>query len=56
MSSSQPSILKLLLSFMRLGITAFGGPAMIAHISKMAVEKERWLTGFPFALVWPSAR
>lgn len=29
--------------FFRLGLTAFGGPAMIAHIRKMAVEKYHWL-------------
>lgn len=28
---------------MRLGATAFGGPAMVAYIRKMAVEKKRWL-------------
>jgi chromate transporter len=29
--------------FFKLGLTAFGGPAMIAHIRKMAVEKYHWL-------------
>lgn len=39
----QPSLGRLFFSFLRLGITAFGGPAMIAHIRELAVEKERWL-------------
>jgi chromate transporter len=39
----QPSLARLFLSFLRLGITAFGGPAMVAHIRKMAVEQKLWL-------------
>lgn len=39
----RPSLARLFFSFLRLGITAFGGPAMIAHIRELAVEKERWL-------------
>ena len=38
-----PSLLRLFTSFLRLGITAFGGPAMIAYIRKMAVERNKWL-------------
>jgi chromate transporter len=30
-------------SFLRLGAAAFGGPAMVAYIRKMAVEKKHWL-------------
>lgn len=41
--NSQPSILKLFTSFFRLGLTAFGGPSMVAYIRKMAVEKNQWL-------------
>ncbi len=41
--SPNPSLLQLLTSFLRLGATAFGGPAMVAYIRKMAVEKKRWL-------------
>lgn len=31
------------LSFLRLGLTAFGGPATIAHIKELSVERKRWL-------------
>lgn len=38
-----PSLLRLFASFLRLGATAFGGPAMVAYIRKMAVERHQWL-------------
>jgi chromate transporter len=38
-----PSLVGMLLAFLRLGVTAFGGPAMVAHIRIVAVEKYRWL-------------
>lgn len=38
-----PSLLRLFASFLRLGATAFGGPAMVAYIRKMAVERYQWL-------------
>ena len=41
--SSNPSLFQLFTSFLRLGATAFGGPAMVAYIRKMAVEKKHWL-------------
>jgi chromate transporter len=34
----------LFLSFLRLGMTAFGGPAMVAYIRELAVKKKRWLS------------
>jgi chromate transporter len=37
------SLFHLFASFLRLGATAFGGPAMVAYIRKMAVEKKQWL-------------
>lgn len=43
-SSSSPRIAAIFGSFLRLGITAFGGPAMIAHIKEMSVKRNRWLT------------
>ena len=41
--SQSPSLSHLFISFLRLGATAFGGPAMVAYIRKMAVEKKHWL-------------
>jgi len=35
---------ELFFSFLRLGLTAFGGPAMIAYIRVLAVRKKAWLT------------
>jgi chromate transporter len=39
----QPSLRELFVSFLRLGVTAFGGPSMVAYIRKMAVEDKHWL-------------
>lgn len=44
MSSSKPSLRTLFLTFLRLGSTAFGGPAMIPYIRQMSVDKKGWLT------------
>jgi len=38
-----PSLLHLFASFLKLGLTSFGGPAMVAYIRKMAVEQKNWL-------------
>jgi len=43
-SSPNPSAAAIFGSFLRLGITAFGGPAMIAHIKEMSVKRNEWLT------------
>jgi chromate transporter len=48
-SNPQPSIRQLFTTFLRLGITAFGGPAMVAYIRKMAVEKKHWLDAEAFS-------
>ncbi|HBG18260.1 MAG TPA: hypothetical protein DDY32_03020 [Desulfobulbaceae bacterium] len=34
---------ELFCSFFRLGLTAFGGPAMVAYIRQLAIEKNQWL-------------
>ena len=34
---------QLFFSFLRLGLTAFGGPAMIAYIKELSVKKNKWL-------------
>jgi chromate transporter len=39
----RPSLSSLFLSFLKLGATAFGGPAMIPYIGNMAVEQKGWL-------------
>lgn len=41
--STRPSWQHLFFAFFRLGLTAFGGPAMILHIREMAVGREKWL-------------
>lgn len=40
----RPSIATLFARFFRLGLTAFGGPAMVGYIREMAITKEGWLT------------
>lgn len=41
-------MLTLFLSFLRLGLTAFGGPAMVAHIKEMSVIRNKWLDNETF--------
>jgi len=40
---AQPSLSQLFLGFARLGLTAFGGPSMIAYIRRVVVEQKHWL-------------
>jgi len=47
--SPPPTLRRLFQVFLRLGLTAFGGPAMIAYIRELAVARERWLTKETFA-------
>ncbi len=42
-SGSQPSVKQLFRTFLRLGLTAFGGPSMIAYIRRVTVEQKLWL-------------
>src|SRR4030042_2629155 len=42
-TEKHPSLIHLFLSCLRLGVAAFGGPAMIAYIRKMAVDQKHWL-------------
>jgi len=46
--TTPPPLLGLFSSFLRLGVTAFGGPAMVAYIRQMAVDKRRWLDADAF--------
>jgi chromate transporter len=41
--------IRLFMSFLRLGLTAFGGPAMVAYIRDLAVKKNAWLSEESFA-------
>lgn len=43
-----PTIRELFFSFFRLGLTAFGGPAMLTEIRKTAVGKKGWLSEASF--------
>ena len=38
-----PGVKEIFLSFLRLGATAFGGPAMVAYIGELAVQRKKWL-------------
>ena len=44
----QPSLASIFFAFFRLGLTAFGGPAMVTYIRKMAVGQKKWLDGAVF--------
>lgn len=46
--TTKPALLGLFSSFLRLGVTAFGGPAVVAYIRQMAVDKSRWLDADAF--------
>jgi chromate transporter len=43
-----PSLSELFIAFLRLGATAFGGPAMVAYIREMAVGRKGWMDGRAF--------
>jgi len=45
-----PSLIRIFFQFLRLGMTAFGGPAMIPYIRAMAVEREKWVSEETFRL------
>jgi chromate transporter len=38
-----PTVKSLFLSFFKLGLTAFGGPAMVAHIRELSTRRHQWL-------------
>jgi chromate transporter len=47
-TTSPPSLKQLFLTFARLGLTAFGGPSMIAYIRRVSVEQKHWLDSETF--------
>lgn len=42
-STHPASLVTLFLNFIRLGLTAFGGPAMIPYLRRMAVNRYQWI-------------
>lgn len=46
----RPSLARIFVAFLRLGLTAFGGPAMVPYIRRVAVEREQWLSESVFSL------
>lgn len=44
----KPSLFVIFIQFLKLGLTSFGGPAMIPYIRDMAVGRKKWLTGADF--------
>ncbi|MCX6543343.1 MAG: chromate efflux transporter [Acidobacteria bacterium] len=46
--AAAPSLAALFLAFLRLGATAFGGPAMVAYIKDLAVARRGWLAEADF--------
>ena len=46
--NDNPSFIDLFLSFFWLGLTAFGGMAMSAHVRKHVVDKKKWLNASTF--------
>ena len=43
-----PSLTELFIAFLRLGATAFGGPAMVTYIRQLAVDRKGWLNARAF--------
>jgi chromate transporter len=43
-----PSLASIFFAFFRIGITAFGGPAMVSYIRKMVVGQKGWLDSVVF--------
>ncbi len=39
----KPDLVDLFIKFLRLGLTAFGGPAMVAYIRELSVQRNKWL-------------
>jgi chromate transporter len=42
-TAPEVTLATLFLSFLRLGLTAFGGPAMVAYIGELAVKRKKWI-------------
>lgn len=46
---NKPSLSQIFKDFLRLGLTAFGGPSMVAYIRKLAVDRNGWLSSAEFS-------
>ena len=44
----KPSYIDLFLTFFWMGLTAFGGLAMFAHVRKHVVDKKKWMDAITF--------
>lgn len=44
----KPNLFELFLSFLKLGFTAFGGPAMVFYIRRVAVDSKKWIDNSVF--------
>ena len=44
MDSKRPSLVRMALNFFKIGLTSWGGPAIIAQIKKETVDKKKWIT------------
>jgi chromate transporter len=44
----RPSLLKMALNFFKIGLTSWGGPAIVAQIKKEVVDKKKWVTESEF--------
>jgi chromate transporter len=42
-AGAKPAISEVFVSFLKLGLSAFGGPAMVTYVKALAVDKKRWL-------------
>ena len=40
---ARPTVFEVFMSFLKLGLTAFGGPAMVTYVKALAVDRKRWL-------------
>jgi len=40
---AKPAIVEVFMSFLKLGLTAFGGPAMVTYVKALAVNRKQWL-------------
>jgi chromate transporter len=46
---AKPSLRRLFFTFLRLGATSFGGPAMVAYIHRLVVDRLHWVTARRYA-------